>query len=263
MTNSDKIEVDYKKLKEINTNILKRVNDVFKVETKHAIIMVIKNFGSSNIKKLARILAKNEATIYYHLQDLTEDSKNKPKLLEIDQVKTRENKGIYYKLSSIAERHFGEPSVEAMETELVKALDKLIEQSDEELYRIYVELLANHPDIGKQADKERRILTYNHILENIMVNNLENAEKAFLENKKPKNPSYPMGSISNFPLDLRISKPRHIFEVLKLFNEMSVKFYRLNEKFESEMDKEKIPDEGRINLHYHVVGGEIAEFEFE
>jgi hypothetical protein len=259
MDKSDKIEVDFKRLKAIDSSILKRVNDVFKVETKYAIIMVIKNFGSSNIKKLAKILAKNEATIYHHLKDLT----RKPKLLQIDEEKTRDTKGIYYKLSEIAERHFGEPSVEIMETELDKAYDKILNQSDEDLYRIYMELLANHPDIGSQADKERRSLAYNHILENIMVNNLGSAEKAFLKNQKPKNPNYPMGSIANFPLDLRISKPRHIFEVLKLFNEMSVKFYRLKEKFENEMDKEKLPDEDRINLHYHIVGGEIAEFEFE
>lgn len=263
MDKSEKIEVDFKGLKAIDSAILKRVNDVFKVETKYAIIMVIKNFGSSNIKKLAKILAKNEATIYHHLQDLTEDKKEKPKLLQIDEEKTRNNKGIFYKLTEIAERHFGEPSVEIMETELEKAYDKILSQSDEDLYRIYMELLANHPDLGNQADKEKRSLAYNHILENIMVNNLGSAEKAFLKNQKPKNPNYPMGSIANFPLDMKISKPRHVFEILKLFNEMSVKFYKLKEKFEKEMDKEKISDEDRINIHYHVIGGEIAEFEFD
>ena len=259
MSKSDKLEVDYKGLKKIDSEILKRVNDVFKVETKYAIIMVIKNFGSSNIKKLAKILAKNEATIYHHLQDLT----RKPKLLQIDEEKTRDTKGIYYKLSEIAERHFGEPSVEVMETKLEEAYDRILSQSDENLYRIYIEMLANHPDIGNQADKERRSLAYNHILENIMVNNLGSAEKAFLKNQKPKNPNYPMGSIANFPLDMKISKPRHVFEILKIFNEISIKFYKLKEKIENEMDKEKIPEENRINIHYHVVGGEIAEFDFE
>ncbi|MCG3227006.1 MAG: hypothetical protein H7645_08810 [Candidatus Heimdallarchaeota archaeon] len=259
MGKSDKIEVDYKGLKAIDSDILKRVNDVFKVETKHAIIMVIKNFGSSNIKKLAKILAKNEATIYHHLQDLTRE----PKLLQIDEEKTRDNKGIFYKLSEIAERHFGEPSVEIMETKLEEVYDKILNQSDENLYRIYIEMLANHPDIGNQAEKERRSLAYNHILENIMINNLEGAEKALIKNKKPKNPDYPLGSIANFPLDMKISKPRHLFEILKLFNEMSVKFYKLKEKIENEMDKEKILEENRINIHYHVIGGEIAEFEFE
>jgi hypothetical protein len=259
MSKSDKLEVEYKGLKAIDPKILKRVNDVFKVETKHAIIMVIKNFGSANIKRLAKILVKNEATIYHHLQDLTKE----PKLLQIDEEKTRDNKGIFYKLTKISERHFGEPSVEVLETKIVEAYEKILEQSDDNLYDIYIDMLAKHPDIGNQADKERRSLTYNHILENIMVNNLEQAEKAFLENKKPKNLNHPLGSIANFPLDLRISKPRHVFEVLKLFNEMTVKFYKLKEKFEKEMDKEKISDENRINVHYHIIGGEIAEFEFE
>ena len=113
------------------------------------------------------------------------------------------------------ERHFGEPSVEVLETKMVEAYEKILEQSDEELYRIYIEMLEKHPEIGSQASKERRNLTYNHILENIMVNNLEQAEKAFLESKRPKNLNHPLGSIANFPLDLRISKPRHIFEILQ------------------------------------------------
>lgn len=62
---------------------------------------------------------------------------------------------------------------------------------------------------------------------------------------------------------MKISKPRHVFEILKIFNEISIKFYKLKEKIENELDKEKIPEENRINIHYHVVGGEIAEFDFE
>jgi len=37
----------------------------------------------------------------------------------------------------------------------------------------------------------------------------------------------------------------------------------LKEKIEKEMNSEKIPEAERINMHYHIVGGEIAEFEFE
>ena len=63
MNKSEKIEVDYKKLKAQGKKILDRVNDVYKVETRYAIIMAINNFGSSNIKKLAKILGKNESQI--------------------------------------------------------------------------------------------------------------------------------------------------------------------------------------------------------
>ncbi len=97
MSKPKKIKVDYKKLKAQGKKTLDRVNEVYKVETRYAIILAINNFGSSNIKKLARILGKNEATIYHHLKDLTRE----PELLIVDNKKTRENKGIFYKTARI------------------------------------------------------------------------------------------------------------------------------------------------------------------
>ena len=97
MSKPGKIKVEYKKLKAQSKEILARVNEVYKVETRYAIILAIRNFGSCNIKKLAKILGKNEATIYHHLQYLTKE----PELLVIDNKKTREHRGIYYKLSKI------------------------------------------------------------------------------------------------------------------------------------------------------------------
>ncbi len=259
MSKSEKIKVDYKKLKAQGKKILDRVNGVYKVETRYAIILAINNFGSANIKKLARILGKNEATIYHHLKDLTRE----PELLIVDNKKTRENKGIFYKLSKMAERNFGEPPVEILETKLQEAYKKILEQTDEEIVRILLEMISNHPDLGNMTEKERRSIAYNHNLENIMLNNMETAEKAFKAGVKPKNNKYPFGSISNFPLDMKISKPRHLFQILSLLTEISAKFARLNEEIAEEMDKEKIPENQRIDIHYHIVGGEIAEFEFE
>lgn len=259
MSKSEKIEVDYKKLKAQGKKVLNRVNEVYKVETRYAIILAINNFGSSNIKKLARILGKNEATIYHHLKDLTRE----PELLIVDNKKTRENKGIFYKLSKIAERNFGEPPLDTLETKMQEAYKKILEQSDEEISRIFLEMIANHPDLGNMTEKERRSIAYNHNLESIMLNNMETAEKAFKKGAKPKNDNYPMGSISNFPLDMKISKPRHLFQILSLLTEIAAKFARLKEEIAEEMDKEKIPEDQRIDIHYHVVGGEIAEFEFE
>ncbi|MCG3223462.1 MAG: hypothetical protein H7647_03280 [Candidatus Heimdallarchaeota archaeon] len=96
-----------------------------------------------------------------------------------------------------------------------------------------------------------------------MLNNMENAEKAFKEGAKPKNKKYPFGSIANFPLDMKIAKPRHLFQILSFFNEIAVKFAKLKEEIDEEMDKEKISENQRIDIHYHIVGGEIAQFEFE
>ncbi|MHA1198689.1 MAG: helix-turn-helix domain-containing protein [Candidatus Heimdallarchaeaceae archaeon] len=259
MSKSEKIKVDYKKLKAQGKKILDRVNGVYKVETRYAIILAINNFGSSNIKKLARILGKNEATIYHHLKDLTRE----PELLIVDNKKTRENKGIFYKLSKMAEKNFGEPPVDVLETELQEAYKKILEQTDKEITQILVKMISNHPDLGSMTEKERRSIAYNHNLENIMLNNLETAEKAFKKGYKPKNNKYPFGSISNFPLDMKISKPRHLFQILSLLTEITAKFARLKEEIAEEMDKEKIPENQRIDIHYHVVGGEIAEFEFE
>ncbi|MHA1418908.1 MAG: helix-turn-helix domain-containing protein [Candidatus Heimdallarchaeaceae archaeon] len=259
MSKSEKIKVDYKKLKAQGKKILDRVDGVYKVETRYAIILAINNFGSSNIKKLARILGKNEATIYHHLKDLTRE----PALLEVDNMKTRENKGIFYRLSKMAERNFGEPPVEVLETKMQEAYKKILEQTDEEITQILMKMISEHPDLGNHAEKERRSIAYNHNLENIMLNNLETAEKAFKKGEKPKNKGYPFGSIANFPLDMKISKPRHLFQILGLLTETTAKFARLKEKIAKEMDKEKIADNQRIDIHYHVVGGEIAEFEFE
>lgn len=259
MSESERIEVDYKKLKAQGKKILDRVSEVYKVETRYAIILVINNFGPSNIKKIARILGKNEATIYHHLKDLTRE----PELLVVDNKMTRENKGIYYKLSKIAERNFGEPPLEILETKMQDAYRAILEQTDEEIVRMYVEMVSKHPDLGNNTEKERRSIAYNHNLENIMLNNMEIAETALKTGARPKNKNYPLGSIANFPLDMKISKPRHLFQIFSLFTEVATKFARLKKEIAKEMDKEKVPEDQRIDTHYHIVGGEIAEFEFE
>ncbi len=259
MSKSKEVEGSYKKLKAQGKKILDRVNGVYKVETRYAIILAINNFGSSNIKKLAKILGKNEATIYHHLKDLTKE----PELLIVDNKKTRENKGIYYKLSKIAERNFGEPPLDTLETKVQDAYKKILDHTDEEIVRFFIRMLAEHPDLGNNTEKERRSIAYNHNLENIMLNNMENAEKAFKKGEKPKNDNYPFGSISNFPLDMKISKPRHLFQILSLLTELTAKFARLKKEIAEEMDKDKVTEDQRLDIHYHVVGGEIAEFEFE
>lgn len=259
MNKSEKIEVDYKKLKAQGKKILDRVNEVYKVETRYGIIMAINNFGSANIKKLAKILGKNEATIYHHLKDLTRE----PELLVVDNKKTRENKGIFYKLSKIAEKNFGEPPLEMLETKMQEAYKRILEQTDEEIAHMYMKMISEHPDLGIITDKERRSIAYNHNLENMMLNNMETAERAFKKGAKPMNVNYPLGSISNFPLDMKISKPRHLFQILSLLTEIAAKFARLKEEIAEEMEKEKIPENQKIDIHYHVVGGEVAEFEFE
>lgn len=257
----DRIDVEYKGLREAlkDPKVRKKIDETYAVETRLSILMAITNFGSANIKRLAQLLNKNDATIYHHIKNMTKE----PALLEVDNEMTQSHKGIYYQLTSLAKRHFGEPTPEEVEDKLMKAIDVLLEQTDEDLYRIYIEMLANHPNIGRQADLDRGRMAYNHILENIMLRNLEQAERAFINNEKPKNLRHPLGSLVNMPFDLKISKPRHIFEILRLLTKFATDFHKLKEKIEKQMDKEKVPEEERIHSHFHIVGGEIADFEFE
>lgn len=259
MSKSRKIKVEYKKLKAQSKEILVRVNEIYKVDTRYAIILAIRNFGSCNIKKLAKILGKNEATIYHHLKYLT----SAPELLIIDNTKTRENRGIYYKLSTIAELNFGEPTAEEVESMELEAFVKILDQTDEEIAQIYIDMFSKHPDLGNIAEKERRSVSYNRNLENIMLNNMATAETAFKQGLKPINDKYPIGTISNFPLDMKISKPRHLFQILNFMSDVTIKFAKLKTEIAKDMRKEKVPEDQMIDIHYHVVGGEVAEFEFE
>lgn len=252
------LDVKYKD-KKLDKDIFKRINDVYKIETRHAIIMAINAFGSSNIKKLAKILNKNEATIYYHIKELTK----KPELLRIDEEITHSQKGIFYQLTDLALEHFSEPPIEKMEEVFTKLYEAISDKTDEEISKFYFDLLAKNPEVGETAHRDRKRLAYNHILENFMINNLDRIEKAVKKGAKPKDKDYPIGSISISMIDLKISKPRHLFEILTVIAEMYGKLSRLQDKFTKEMDAQSIPDENRIDVHYHTVGGELKEFELE
>lgn len=252
------LDVKYKE-KKVDKEILERIADVYKIETRHAIIMAINAFGSSNIKKLAKILNKNEATIYYHIKDLTK----KPELLRLDEEVTHSQKGIFYQLTDLALKHFSEPPLEILEEVFTKLHEAIASKTDEEIAKFYFDLMAKNPEIGNTVHKDRKRLAYNHILENFMINNLDRIEKAVKNGAKPKDQDYPIGSISISMIDLKISKPRHLFEILKTIAEMYGKLSRLQEKFTKEMNAQSVSEEKRIVVHYHTVGGELKEFELE
>ncbi|MHA1504927.1 MAG: hypothetical protein ACTSPT_07045 [Candidatus Heimdallarchaeota archaeon] len=252
------LDINYKEPKE-DKKTLESIADVFRIETRHAIIMAINTFGSSNIKKLGKILGKNEATIYYHIKELTKA----PEFLRIDEEATREQKGIFYKLTDLSMRHFCEAPHDDMEDAFSQLHNLIQEKSDEEVAKFYYDLMAKNPNIGETAIRDRRRLSYNHILENFMMNNLERTEELVKSGAKPKNKNYPFGSISISSIDMKIYSPRQLFEILMVISETFGKLARLEEKFTKEMDKKSISEEERISVHYHFVGGEVAEFEFE
>jgi DNA-binding MarR family transcriptional regulator len=252
------LEVKYKE-KKIDSKLEARIAEVYNIETRYAIIMAINTFGSSNIKKLAKILSKNEATIYYHIKELVK----KPEFLQIDNELTNSLKGIYYTLTDLARENFCDEPHEKIEDIFTKLYDVIKDKSDEEIAKFYFDLLAKNPNLEDIGQKDRRRLAYNHILENFMISNLESIADAVKKGAKPINTDYPLGSISISTIDLKISKPRQLFEILKVVSEMFSKLNQLQEKFTKEMDAESIPEDKRIPIHYHAVGGEIAEFKFE
>ncbi|NHJ48450.1 MAG: hypothetical protein FK733_11760 [Asgard group archaeon] len=252
------LEVKYKE-KKIDSKVEARIAEIYKIETRFAIIMAINTFGSSNIKKLARILNKNDATIYYHIKDMIKE----PKFLQIDSELTNSLKGIYYELTDLAKDHFCEAPHDKMEDVFTQIYNLVKEKSDEEIARFYYNLLAKNPELDDISHKDKRRLAYNRILENFMISNLEKIAEAVKKGAKPKNKDYPIGSIAISSIDMKISKPKHLFEILKVVSEMFAELYRLQDKFTKEMDASDIPEENRIAVHYHTVGGEIAEFDFE
>ena len=136
-------------------------------------------------------------------------------------------------------------------------------KTDEEIAKFYFDMMAKNPEIGETAQRDRRRLAYNHILENFMINNLELIEKAVQKGKKPKNSRYPIGSISISNIDMKIGTPRHLFMILNVITKMVNEMAELQKQITKEMDSQSIPEEERISVHYHVVGGEVADFELE
>ncbi len=260
MSENDEHYDKYKKF--LTTELKGRIDAVYTVETRFAIIMAISNFGSANIKRIGKLLSKNNATIHHHIQWLL-DEKQGPPMLEIDSKMTQSRRGIYYSLTAEASRVFGDAPSEALESKMLPKLDEIINQSDDKINQFLIGILMDNPTIKEMRVHESQRLRYNHFLENLMLNNLEHAYQSLKDGKKPVNDKYPFGSISNYDLTLKVSKSRHLFEVMRIMTEFSVSFEKLSEKIKKEMDEDGIPEDERIPLRYHIVGGEIAEFQFK
>jgi hypothetical protein len=259
MNKEEKVKVRYEKLRSLSEAEKKQIHNAYEIETRYAILMIIDTFGSSNIKKIANLLKKNEATIYYHIKELVQV----PELLQIDEEMTRLRKGKFYKLSPLAITNFTDVEESEASEETLQKYDKLIAETDEVVKQILVSMITNHPDIGTLYQKERQKLSYNHITESIMMNNFENAEKAIMDGKKPLNKNYPFGSISNFSVRAKICTVKHLFRFLKVITEFQAEFSKLNTIIGKEMKRDKIAEEEKINLRFNIVGGEISEFYFE
>lgn len=241
------------------SEIEKDLEPLYKVETRYSIVLLILSFGSLNIQRIAKILGKNEATIYHHIKELTKDKS----FLKVDEEATMTKKGIYYDLEDKVKEFFREPPIEILEKKLPEKLDDLLTKSNEEISDYYKMIITSSPDLGNNAEKERKKLVFNHTIENFLIYNFKKVENALKEGKEPLNKRYPVGGISNINIDLKVAYHRHFFEFMKEFTKFQVNIHKLQEKINLEIEKEKIPKKELVHLHYHLVGGELTEFSFE
>jgi len=153
---------------------------------------------------------------------------------------TRLKKGKFYKLSPLAITNFTDVEESESGEETIQQFDKLLAEPDEFVQQILRDMMANHPDLGKLHQRERQKLSYNHITESIMMNNFENAEKAILEEKEPRNKKYPFGSISNVSVKAKICTAKHLFRFLKVLTEFQAEFNKLNILIGEEMKRDEI-----------------------
>ncbi|MCY3413186.1 MAG: winged helix-turn-helix transcriptional regulator [Candidatus Heimdallarchaeota archaeon] len=263
MSEDEKPRVAYRKYNTLSPKSKLAIEQVLSIETRHAIIQVINTFGSCNIKKLAKVLNKNEATIHHHIQELLKA----PKLITLDADKTQKKKGKYYKLTPLSMDFIVKDledveKYQAYEASKRKIL-KVLEGPDEEIINIYYKMMQLNPELGKQAETEGQRIQYNHILEAIMLNNFKRSEDAIKEGKIGKNNKYPFGTLESTYLNTKIHHVRNLFEIIALILQFQADFAKLSEKFSNEIKELNVPEEELIQLHFHLVGGELTEFEFE
>jgi len=236
----------------------KRFEDLFENETRYGIVMAIRTFGSMNIKILARIMGKTVSTIHHHISEMTKE----PEVIEIDNKETTASRGIYYKLSEIANERYPKDKESVFEEEIPTIITRALQLSDEDMGKVMMYRIMAQEDFGELTKKIRRSMSYNHNIENFIINSFGRAEKALKEGLKPKNLNYPFGASSLLSLDLKVSKPRHSVEIGVVMSEFFAKLVKLKRKFEKEMDEEGVIEEERIKVYYHLFGGEISDFEF-
>jgi DNA-binding MarR family transcriptional regulator len=236
-----------------------RFEEILDNETRHGILLAIRTFGSMNIKKLAKIMGKTESTIFHHISEMIK----KPAVIEIDNEKTADTRGIYYQLSDISRERFPDESDRIFEETIPSVLDKIMRFSSEEIAKMMIYRFINHPELGNIVKKARKAMTYFHNIENFILNGMEQSEQAVLEGLKPKNLNYPLGTHSLLNISMKISDPKHIIEINQIASEFFAKLAKLRTKLKEDMDEKNVKEEDRIDVIYYLFGGEVKSFEFE
>ena len=236
----------------------KRFEELLENETRYGIIMAIRTFGSLNIKMLSRLMGKTVSTIHHHLEEM----KREPAVITIDTEKTNLSRGKYYTFTDLTRTRYPKDKDTVFEEEIPTILNRVVNLSDEELAKIMMFRILSQPDLGSIAKSIRRSLSYSHNIETFIVNSFERAEEALQRGLKPKNLLYPFGTSTKLSIDLKVSKLRHALELGTVVNNFFAQLVKAKQKIEKEMDKDKIPEEDRIRVHYQLFGGEVEDFEF-
>ena len=236
-----------------------RFEEIFDNETRHGILLAIRTFGSMNIKKLSKIIGKTESTIFHHISEMIK----KPSVIEIDNEKTADTRGIYYQLSDISRERFPDETDRIYAETIPMLLDRIMSFSSEEIAKMIIYRFISRPDLGNIAKRARKAMTYFHNIENFILTGMEQSEQAVLKGLKPENLRYPLGTHSLLNISMKISDPKHLIEINQIAAEFFAKLAKFRIKVKEEMDEKNIREEDRIDIIYYLFGGEVKSFEFE
>jgi len=235
-----------------------RVREMVKNETRYGIFMAIRTYGSLNIKRLAEILGKTESTIFHHITEMLKE----PKILGIDLNKTEQNRGKFYRLTEELVRIYVKNEETVFETDIPKAIGKLDNLSNEELAEHLLNAVKNHPDLGRVADAAKRALSYEHIIENLILNNYQQLEKALLNGLVPARKDFPAGGFSNISIDIKMSNLKQMLLISEAIIDFFQELIKLKKQFQEEIDNSEISEDRLVTEHLHVFSGQLGEFTF-
>lgn len=235
-----------------------RVREMVKNETRYGIFMAIRTYGSLNIKRLAEILGKTESTIFHHITEMLKE----PKILGIDLNKTEQNRGKFYRLTEELVRIYVKNEETVFETDIPKAIGKLDNLSNEELAEHLLNAVKNQPDLGRVAEAAKRALSYEHIIENLILNNYQQLEKAILNGLVPARKDFPAGGFSNISIDIKMSNLKQMLLISEAIIEFFQELIKLKKQFQEEIDNSEISEDLLVTEHLHVFSGQLGEFTF-
>ncbi|MHA1186078.1 MAG: hypothetical protein ACTSXA_10220 [Candidatus Heimdallarchaeota archaeon] len=225
--------------------------------TQYGILMAIKAYGSANIKTLAEVVGKTESTIFHHLVELIKE----PKLIEIDQKRTETTRGKYYRLIIDLVEHYRKD--DDVHQEIIPGiLDKILEMSDDEIYEHGLKTLRETKDLDDIARTAKKSLSYNFMLNNIILNSFDKAANELKKGKVPIRKNIPFPGFSNLSMNLKISTARQVILISKTVNDFFAKLIELRNQFQNEMDELNVKEEDRITSYVQLFSGELGEFPF-